>query len=162
MSAPRREVRHAGLIALRVRGRWAGALIEGPSGVGKSDLALRALEAGFRLVTDDRTILLASGVGLYGRAPDPLVGLIEVRGLGVATRTTLPQAEIILVVRCENDRAAIERIPELARELILGVEIPRLHLCPRDFSAPAKLRQALLDLGGGRAKAYQAPCAPPG
>ena len=35
---------HAGLIAMRLRGRWRGALIEGPAGAGKSDLALRCLQ----------------------------------------------------------------------------------------------------------------------
>ena len=58
-------------------------LIEGPSGSGKSDLALRAIEIGFRLVADDRTLVWASGGALYGRAPAPLGGLIEVRGVGV-------------------------------------------------------------------------------
>ena len=39
-------IRHAGLIARRVDGDWRGALIEGPSGIGKSDLALRLIDAG--------------------------------------------------------------------------------------------------------------------
>ena len=48
---------HAGLVALRHGGLWRGALITGPSGSGKSDLALRCLEHGFRLVADDRVLL---------------------------------------------------------------------------------------------------------
>ena len=47
-------VRHAGLIALWDAGVWRGALIEGVSGAGKSDLMLRALQAGWTLVADDR------------------------------------------------------------------------------------------------------------
>jgi serine kinase of HPr protein (carbohydrate metabolism regulator) len=76
-------IRHAGLIAHRVAGTWRGALVEGPSGVGKSDLALRALDQGFVLVADDRTLVFVSGGELYGRAPDALAGLVEARGLGV-------------------------------------------------------------------------------
>jgi serine kinase of HPr protein (carbohydrate metabolism regulator) len=47
-------IRHAGLVATRLGGRWRGALIEGPSGTGKSDLANRMIATGFRLVADDR------------------------------------------------------------------------------------------------------------
>jgi serine kinase of HPr protein (carbohydrate metabolism regulator) len=70
-------IRHAGLVALRLDGLWRGALIEGPSGGGKSDLALRAIEAGFRLVADDRVVVWTSGGALFGRAPDPIRELIE-------------------------------------------------------------------------------------
>ncbi len=58
---------HAGLVALRLEGVWRGALIAGPSGVGKSDLALRAIEAGFRLVADDR----AAAAGRADRGARP-------------------------------------------------------------------------------------------
>ena len=74
---------HAGLIARRLNGYWHGVLIEGPAGAGKSDLALRALDLGFRLVSDDRTQVFAALGRLFGRAPDSLSGQIEVRGLGV-------------------------------------------------------------------------------
>ena len=70
------QIRHGGLIVLRQGGVWRGALIEGPSGVGKSDLALRALDAGFRLVADDRVVVFATGGRLYGKPPEPLAGLI--------------------------------------------------------------------------------------
>src|SRR3954468_23707618 len=85
---------HAGLIARRSGGPWRGVLIEGPSGSGKSDLALRALEAGFRLVADDRVVLWASEGRLFGRAPETLFGLIEVRGLDVIRVEALPLCEV--------------------------------------------------------------------
>jgi hypothetical protein len=133
-------IRHAGLIAARaVGGDWRGVLIEGPSGAGKSDLALRALAEGFRLVADDRTILWVSGGRLFGRAPDTLAGLIEVRGVDVARVAALPLSEIVLVV-CDGSP---ERIPDPASEDILGLRLPRLHLALRESSAPAKLRHAL-------------------
>src|SRR5581483_2217647 len=76
-------IHHAGLLAKWAEGHWNGVLIEGDSGSGKSDLALRALDEGWALVADDRTLLWACEGRLYGRAPDPIAGLIEARGLGV-------------------------------------------------------------------------------
>ena len=48
---------HAGLLAIYLNGAWRGVLIEGASGAGKSDLAIRLLEQGFRLVADDRVLV---------------------------------------------------------------------------------------------------------
>jgi serine kinase of HPr protein (carbohydrate metabolism regulator) len=132
-------IAHAGLVAQRLSGRWCGVLIEGASGAGKSDVALRALDIGFRLVADDRTVLWASGGRLYGRAPDTLAGLIEIRGQGVVQMAALPLAEVALVVRA----GAPERMPEPQTTQILGMAVPLLVLDLRDASAPAKLRRAL-------------------
>ena len=60
---------HAGLIAGRIDGAWRGALVMGPSGSGKSDLMLRAIGLGLRLVADDRTLVWTSGSKAFGRAP---------------------------------------------------------------------------------------------
>ena len=130
---------HAGLIAARAAGRWIGVLIEGEAGVGKSDLALRALDCGFRLVADDRVVLWTSGGRLFGRAPDTLYGLIEVRGVDVLRINSLPVAEVGLLARC----GATERLPELRREAVLGVELPALTIAPLEASTPAKLRRAV-------------------
>jgi serine kinase of HPr protein (carbohydrate metabolism regulator) len=155
------EIRHAGLVALRIDGRWRGALIEGPSGSGKSDLALRALDAGFRLAADDRTIVFRAGGRLYGRAPGPLAGLIECRGVGILAVEPLAFAEIALVVRCEKTPHAVERMPEPEQESLLGKAAPLLRLWPFELSALAKLRSALLAIGRGEQEAYQASLAPP-
>jgi serine kinase of HPr protein (carbohydrate metabolism regulator) len=130
---------HAGLIAQRVDGRWRGALIEGLSGAGKSDLALRSLSAGFRMVADDRVAVWRSGEGLYGRAPDALAGLLEIRALGVLPQPALPLAQIVLVVRLERP----ERYPEPETADLLDLPIPVLRLDPFEGSAPAKLGRAL-------------------
>lgn len=139
----RPEVRHAGLIARRPGGQaggpWRGVLIEGPSGVGKSDLALRALEHGFRLVADDRVELWTSAGRLFGRAPPPLTGLIEARGVGILQLTALPLAEVALVVRCGEP----ERLPEPATAELLGVALPAVTISPLESSAAAKLSRAL-------------------
>lgn len=143
---------HAGCLALRLGGRWAGALVRGPSGAGKSDLALRALDAGFRLAADDRTLLFMSGGRLFGRAPDVLYGLIEARGLGIVGESPLPLSEIVLVADCRGpSEPPVERLPEAdVRERILQAELPVLRLQALEPSAPAKLRRAMWALGAGR------------
>ncbi len=137
MTAP--QVVHAGLIARRIEGRWRGALIEGPSGAGKSDLALRALEQGFRLVADDRVILWVSDGRLFGRAPGPLHGLLEVRGVDVTRESALPLCEVALAVRPGTP----ERLPEPQEVQLLGLSLPLLALAYREASAPVKLGRAL-------------------
>lgn len=130
---------HAGLIAARVGGFWRGVLIEGPSGAGKSDLALRSLSEGFSLVADDRVILWLSEGRLFGRAPDALFGLLEVRGLQVIQMPAIPLAEVMLVARCGSP----ERIPQPRSGELVGISLPLIEIDPREASAPAKLRRAL-------------------
>lgn len=130
---------HGGLIARRIAGRWRGALIRGPSGSGKSDLALRCLGEGFRLVADDRVLLWASAGRIFGRAPDTLLGLIEARGLDVLAVEPLAFCEIALAV----DLGTPDRMPDPATLAVLGVGIPLLAADPFEISAPAKLGRAL-------------------
>ena len=132
-------IRHAGLIARRVDGLWRGALIEGPSGAGKSDLALRALDQGFRLVADDRVLAWTDGGRLYGRAPETLRGLMEVRGVEVVRVEPVAFCEIVLLARLQVP----ERIPDFTTEAILGAPVPLLAVAAFETSAPAKLRRAM-------------------
>jgi serine kinase of HPr protein (carbohydrate metabolism regulator) len=140
----RPEVRHAGLIARRAGGAWRGVLIEGASGAGKSDLALRALDQGFRLVADDRVELWVSAGRLFGRAPATLAGLIEARGLGILRLDPLPMAEVALLVRCGQP----ERRPDAERVEILGVALQCVTIAPLEAAAPAKLSRALAVFDG--------------
>ncbi|HLZ83843.1 MAG TPA: HPr kinase/phosphorylase [Caulobacteraceae bacterium] len=138
---------HAGLIAIQVAGDWRGALIQGPSGIGKSDLALRALDCGFRLVADDRVVVFVSAGRLFGRAPQTLHGLIEARGLGVVGQTALRLAPIALSVRCKPTPEAVERLPEPSSESLLGCDVPVFEVWPLEYTAPAKIRRAIEHLG---------------
>jgi serine kinase of HPr protein (carbohydrate metabolism regulator) len=160
MAPAHQALRHAGLIALRCEGAWRGALIEGPSGRGKSDLALRALADGFRLVADDRTIVFASGGRPFGRAPASLFGLMEVRGVGVVAETALRCVAIMLVVRCAASAAEVDRYPEARVTALPGGDVPTIDLFPLEDSAPAKLRRAIEYLGRAGPTAYQTPLAP--
>ena len=138
-------IRHAGLIASRREGSWRGVLIEGPSGVGKSDLALRALEAGFRLIADDRVELWVSRGRLFGCAPPTLAGLLEARGLDILRVTPLPLAEVVLVARCGE----AERLPDPQTVEILGLALPSVGIQPLEASAVAKLSRAVARFDGG-------------
>ncbi|WP_309606716.1 HPr kinase/phosphorylase [Phenylobacterium sp.] len=141
-------IAHAGLIAARASGPWRGVLIEGPPGAGKSDLALRALDAGFRLVADDRVALWTCDGRLFGAPPPALAGLIEARGLDILRVSALPLAEVVLVVRC----GLPERLPPPRFREILGLALPMIELDPRDASALAKLARAVsyFDRAGNR------------
>lgn len=134
----------------------AAALLRGPSGSGKSDLALRFLFLARRgpaavnkpaLVADDQVRLVANGVRLSASAPEAIRGKIEVRGVGIVGVTCLPEADVALIVDL-TDRDGIVRLPErdtMAR--LLGVDVPLLRLFPWEASAPVKLALALAQRG---------------
>jgi serine kinase of HPr protein (carbohydrate metabolism regulator) len=140
---------HADLVALHTGGLWRGALIEGGSGAGKSDLALRALAAGFRLVADDRVVVFASGGRVYGRAPAPLSGLIEARGVSVLVRQSLPLARVVVRVALVHTPEEEERMPEPSTARLAGIAVPAASLWPFAASAPVKLAALIEHLGGG-------------
>ena len=116
----------------------------GPSGAGKSDLLLRLLQDGWRLVADDRVSAWASGGRLFGRAPDPLRGLVELRGQGMACAAALPFAEAAFAVRLD---AAADRQPAPRTHVVAGVAVPLHALRPLDASAPARLRRLFTPVG---------------
>jgi serine kinase of HPr protein (carbohydrate metabolism regulator) len=146
---------HAGLIASLQNARWRGVLIQGPSGTGKSDLAIRSLGYGFRIVADDRVLIFKSGKRVFGRAPGAVRGLLELRGLGVIPVTSLRFVEVALVVTCVESHA-VERMPNAESCVVLGAELPAIMICPFEASAPAKLCRAIEVLGRARQQDYDA------
>ncbi len=136
---------HATCVALR-RGRtWRAILLRGPSGAGKSDLALRLIEGGARLVADDQTDLSRRGRMVIASAPARIAGLIEARGIGIVKLgrdQLVTRAPLALLVDLAHPER-IERLPEPARENILGVDLPVVVLASFEASASAKLRLAL-------------------
>ena len=74
-----------------------GVLLRGPSGSGKSDLALRLIDGGARLVADDQTALAVENGVLVAHPPRSIAGRLEVRGLGIVTVPWAPSAPIGLV-----------------------------------------------------------------
>jgi HPr kinase/phosphorylase len=130
------------------------AILQGPSGSGKSDLALRfvmqrfvmqtppALEAA--LVADDQVLVQREGDRLLARPPATIAGKIEVRGVGILSLPHLAEAELRLIVPlCDPDD--VPRLPRLGEQTsdIQGIALPLLRLAPFEASAPLKLRLAL-------------------
>jgi serine kinase of HPr protein (carbohydrate metabolism regulator) len=136
---------HATCVAMPAAGTWTGVMLRGAPGAGKSDLALRLLDGGARLVADDRTDLTVEQGRLVARPPAILAGLIEARGIGILrlpADSLLPAAPVALVVDLVA-AADIERMPAPQAETLLGVAVPRLSLAAFEASTPAKIRLAL-------------------
>ena len=120
-------------------------LITGPSGSGKSDLALRLLDRGFRLVSDDQTIVKLDGHRLLASPPPTIAGKLEIRGIGIVEVDNVDDVPIALMVDLSAD---IERMPEEGRTRpILGVDVPLVSLDAMTASAPSKVAVALDLLG---------------
>lgn len=132
---------HASCVAAGGR----AVLIAGPSGSGKSDLALRLLDRGFTLVSDDRTILRKDGDRLVACAPETIKGKLEIRGIGIVDVETVSNVPVALVVELTSD---IQRLPDDSRErLILGAAIPLISIDAMTASAASKVGLALDRLG---------------
>src|SRR6266851_2230729 len=82
--------------AVAIDGR--GVLLRGASGAGKSDLALRLIDAGARLIADDQSELHRRGDSIIVRAPATIAGLVEVRGIGIIRLDALAEAPVALIV----------------------------------------------------------------
>lgn len=114
-----------------------GIVIAGRSGAGKTQFALalicRVAAAGTfaRLVADDQLFLSVHYGRLICSAPDPIAGLVEVRGIGPVAIGHQPAAPVDLLVRLV-DREQAERLPEPRTEPLLGCEIPMLALAGDD------------------------------
>ncbi|MFD2265349.1 HPr kinase/phosphorylase [Lacibacterium aquatile] len=123
-----------------------GVLLRGPSGSGKSDLALRLIDGGAELVGDDQ-VMVMGGDGLLTANPHHnIAGQLEVRGLGILTIPHRPIVVIQLVVHLGGDQ--IERLPDPQYEEIQGVRVPSIRLNAFEASAPAKVRLAAGRLAG--------------
>ena len=119
-----------------------GILLLGPSIAGKSDLALRLIDAGGVLIADDQVHLKRQGARLHGAPPDRLKGLIELRGIGIL-RVPFEEGLLDLAVDLLPSGASIEQLPEPATASWLGVHLPKVSLDARAPSTVAKLRMIL-------------------
>lgn len=127
---------HATSVAI---GGWA-VLIEGPSGSGKSDLALRLIDRGAVLIADDQTGVSAEPDGLYACAPATIAGLLEVRGVGIMTVPYVGRAKVALAVLI----GAPERMPDTAEERVIdGYRVPAMTVAALETSAPIKVEYML-------------------
>ena len=118
----------------------AGVLLQGASGSGKSDLALRLIDGGAILIADDRTILSRQGDQVVAQPPEPLRGILEVRGIGLIRVPTLESIQLRLAVDLDMPP---DRLPAPIFSTLSGVDIPLIRLSAFESSAPAKIRLAV-------------------
>ena len=115
-------------------------LITGPSGSGKSDLALRLIDRGATLISDDYTIVRRDGAMLLATTPDSIAGKMEVRGIGIVTMPHVSNLPIALLVELD---AEVTRMPEAgSARAIAGLMLPSIALAPFEQSAPIKVELA--------------------
>ena len=135
------ETVHASTVASNGR----AVLITGPSGSGKSDLALRLLDRGFTLVSDDQTVVKKDGNRLLASAPPTIAGKLEIRGIGIIDMERLDNVPLALIVELTSD---IQRLPDDSRERpILGVKLLLITIDAMTASAPSKVAIALDRMG---------------
>ena len=122
-----------------------GILISGPSGAGKSDLALRLMDRGSQLISDDYTIVRRVKGQLLASAPDTITGKIEIRGLGVVEFDRVDDVPVGLFV---DLGAPVERMPEaIGSVVVAGVTLPSVALHGHESSTPIKVELALERFG---------------
>lgn len=121
----------------------SGVLIIGKSGAGKSDLALRLIERGAILVSDDRTELLLTGGSLIARAPANIRGLIEVRGVGIVAVPFAAKVRVALAVSLDGGKSRLPQREDYKAPWDLSAPLPLLRLAAFDPSAPAKILLAV-------------------
>lgn len=135
------ESLHASTVALDGR----AVLITGRSGSGKSDLALRLIDRGFTLVSDDRTLVRREGERLVAAAPPQIAGKLEIRGIGIVELDSIADVPLALMVELTSD---IERLPDEDRERqLLGLSLPLVSIDATTASAAPKVAFALARLG---------------
>jgi len=139
MNTPRlsSETIHASSVAIDGR----VVLISGRSGQGKSDLALRLIDRGASLVSDDYTFVRRVDGRLLAAAPERIAGKIEVRGVGIVEMPAVANEPVALFVDLD---LTPQRLPEPGEtRMIAGLPVPVVALAGLEPSAPIKVEAAL-------------------
>ena len=116
-----------------------GVLIQGDSGIGKSETGLELVKRGHRLVADDRVDIYAKDeMTLWGEPAEILRHLLEIRGVGIIDVMSLygasavkdsSQVQIAVYLENYDSHKAFDRLGNNAEELeIAGVGIPRIRI----------------------------------
>ena len=129
-------------------------LFRGPSGSGKSDLALRCIEKGADLISDDQTILCRKNKKIIASAPRSIAGKLEVRGLGILDFPYREDASLVLVLDLINE-GALERLPKIGFVDYFDIKIPNLRILSFESSAVEKVSLALRLVKGLASDALQ-------
>lgn len=135
------ETLHASAVAIDGR----AVLIGGRSGQGKSDLALRLIDRGAQLVSDDYTFVRRESGWLLASPPARIEGKIEVRGVGILELAF--QSDVPVALFVDLDRAPDRLLINEDRRNLAGVDLPGIALCALEASAPIKVEAALKMIG---------------
>ena len=121
-----------------------GVAIFGDPGSGKSDLALRLIDSGATLISDDITVFskLEKNINLFGI--ENTKGLLEVREVGIITVPYVEGIKLKLVVRLTDK--VIERIPKKNQINLLGLKFPKLEINGKNSSSVAKIKVKLNEI----------------
>ena len=115
-----------------------GVLLQGPAGIGKSELALGLIDRGQQLVCDDAPVFVREHDKIIGHCPESLEGLLHVRHLGILSITKLfgekavvANTSLDLTINLQPDMKIDVKIKDLLQlnvELckILGVDVPQV------------------------------------
>jgi serine kinase of HPr protein (carbohydrate metabolism regulator) len=128
-------------------------LLIGAPGCGKSDLALRLIEAGATLIADDAVRIIACDEPQTGRCRAESIpagdGLLMVRSIGIIRIDTSPPhaqaARLAMVIRLDDPALRTDAAdPRLGTWSALpGRPVPLISLAPFETSTVAKVKLAL-------------------
>ena len=121
-----------------------GVLILGDSGSGKSDLALRLIDNGATLISDDISICRKNSNNIYLYCPPEIKGLLEVREIGIITVPFVERIKLRLVVNLKSNNN--ERFTKDNYITILGIKIPIINIEGKNSSAVAKIKVKLNEI----------------
>ena len=141
MAAISSETLHCSTVAIGGR----AVMIEGRSGSGKSDLALRLIDRGAKLVSDDYTIARRQGKILLASPPPNIAGKMEVRGIGLVDMEHVSDVQLCLIVQLFDVVDRMPPVPE--KRVVAGVAVPVMKIAPMENSAPIKVELAMETFG---------------
>ena len=119
-----------------------GVLFRGPSGSGKSDLALRMINYGAQLVSDDQVCLTRRNDNIFMSSPPTIRNSMEVRGIGIVNTIAQKEAPLILVLNMSPNNAA-SRMPIWQLCTFLDIKVPAVEFAPFEISAHLKVKLAI-------------------
>ena len=116
-----------------------GVLIQGDSGIGKSETGLELVKRGHRLVADDRVDIYAKDeMTLWGEPAEILRHLLEIRGVGIIDVMSLygasavkdsSQVQIAVYLENYDTQKTFDRLGNDTEEMeVAGVRIPRIRI----------------------------------
>ena len=121
-----------------------GVAIFGESGSGKSDLALRLIDSGATLISDDITLFSKSQRGIDLFSVEKTRGLLEVRQIGIITVPYIDGINLKLIVQLTDSN--VERVPTKKNTKFLGSKLPKIEINGKNSSSVAKIKIKLNEI----------------